>query len=133
MKQLGHCALCDTPVFEITHTYPDGTASELGAALPAAHRALLAMRDGTTASITFCEAHARPEPEAYPRLHRVIVTAGVAESVDEVRVARGAEPLSLRQKWHHGAWHLRQVRNVPLGVLYVETFEKAVAREAQRP
>lgn len=114
-KRLGHCTRCGTQVFEETLS---------GGLRPGPHalRVTLAMADGSTADVTFCDT-CPVDSTTLPEIHDTIVRALCAECTTRSR------PLGPRQQLLYGAMALRQARNVPLGVLVQEPWSEALTRE----
>jgi hypothetical protein len=103
MKKLGHCTLCEKQVFEMP-----GERGPIGAPFEEARRVTLALIDGTQCDLTFC-GECMVIPEHMPAIHRAMLEAWAAEP--------GPDPSA-------------QVDNVPLGVLYEQTWREALLREA---
>lgn len=101
MKRLGHCTLCETQVFEMPNP------SRIGAPRENARRVTFVLMDGTQADCTFCD-ECVVSPESLPAIHRAWMEAWRREG--------GPDPIS-------------QVDNVPIGVLFEESWQDAILRE----
>lgn len=126
MKRIGHCTLCDEPAFEVLRVV-DGIPTEIGRPLAGARRVTLVLVDGSRTDLTFCK-KCEVSASVLPLIHERSREAWAAQSQrSDVHI-----PMNERQRWMHGKFNLDQVNNVPLGILFEETWAEAMEREKSR-
>ncbi len=134
VKRLGCCTLCDEPVFEIVETMKvDGIdmPKVLGKPLDTARRVHLILTGGTNMALTFCT-DCSVTPETLPEIYRKVRLAWALEATNSTRTQIGGDEQSLARQWQIGAHQTGLTNNVPIGVLYEESMQDAMAMESLR-
>jgi hypothetical protein len=103
--------------------------TKLGRPYEGTKRVWVVLTNGTHAALTFC-ADCQVTPDTLPTIHRKMRESWAAEGTNEYRQKVGGSLLSVPEQWRIGAWNLRETDNVPLGVLFEETWEQAIVRGA---
>ena len=121
-KKLGCCTVCDKEIYEISLRYTQPPLErfprKLGIPKEDAWKVEFILRDGSTMSLSFCEACKNNLTTGqFPSLWNRVLESWVFEMRDDVRKVLPVKPLTPTQKESMQKWFETQVGNGMLGIL----------------
>jgi hypothetical protein len=124
-KILGCCSLCDKPILDVVSRWVDGPnkgeVREFGSILPGARRITLVLLSGATIDFSFCGT-CKPSSKNLPLIWSKMLEAAGLECSAEWRKNHSLEPYNKKQELAACAVLLRQLHDLPLGVLKSQPY-----------
>ena len=136
-KKLGCCSLCDKEVFEVIRrasrdcSFPR-MILQVGKPLPEARRATVLLTGGSTMDLTLC-GECKLDAESLVEVWARVRAGWAQEGCNSYRkrytkeLNNGTIPdLTLAQQWTTGRNQLDIAKQIPIGVLYEQSWQEVV-------